>query len=326
MLDIHHGWSTTVSFPGAVIPLQFADGVLSCLSSRVLQVRSVSRDSTADGTPETRSISITDPTRIFVRNNADYLVVGTYSSRNQDGHRQWHIRCFDLRQGRELKAFPLPNIIGREINIHVDFKIYDEYFYAASNEPGTEDGEMQLQVYYCRYRLGEDDLESGSHRRPPDIERSVGHIAITRKEDGRICIIESAALISRSRKSYQWYFSFPGGQEPKSVDFGFDLEGRRHIRCYNHCQSLIDLVQSIATETLQLRTSWAGSGPAYWDLPKVKPGWHYTWDVDGRCAVLGIKGWEEGNVFQLVIIGIDPSIFLDKHFGKDQFQNQAIAS
>lgn len=95
--------------------------------------------------------------KLFARNNERHLCFGTYSHREEDGHRRWALRTCNL----ETQTWDAPKIIlmdmaGSDLGSTISFEIYDNFFYGLSNmETFDADGTDYSSYYYCfRFPLG----------------------------------------------------------------------------------------------------------------------------------------------------------------------------
>ena len=311
VVNIYDGWERIVQVDNDAVPLHFASGVMSYRHGRDIIAISVSKDSEP---VHLGSLQIL-PRLDFVRNNSDHLLAGMYYVDDEDGYGHWKVRCLGLKPWKPRHILDLPNIIGKRMNVDVDFKIYGKYFYAATTQQGIRDDPTPVHVEFYRYLLEGplEDLESGHHARPHDIEQSLGYFSIQRKEDGRVCIIESAVSTSKSRKSYEWDFDFSTVSDPRTTDFDLDGNNERPVRCYDDEQGVVDLVQSIDSGMLRLRTSGAGSKWFYHDLFPFRlsdPLRHFYFDVDGQCAIL----WITGKRKYLVVVFFDSKAYCPKAY------------
>jgi hypothetical protein len=95
---------------------------------------------------------VTASSRIFVRHNARYLYYGTHTGIGDDGHHKWEISGVSLDD-----KFPLPeserpllfeDFHGTDIGSTIAFEIYNDYFYAVSNQGTFEVEEVDWTSFY----------------------------------------------------------------------------------------------------------------------------------------------------------------------------------
>ncbi|KAJ2984682.1 hypothetical protein NUW58_g5931 [Xylaria curta] len=108
-------------------------------------------------------VRLASSSRIFVRNNANFLYYGTHSWVGADGLRRWVIKGFDLSTRSWLPGprLFLSNLAGCDIGTTVCFEIFGDYFYGLSNQNFFEaDDPEWTSYYYCfRFPLDEPSLE-----------------------------------------------------------------------------------------------------------------------------------------------------------------------
>ncbi|KAI0470694.1 hypothetical protein GGR56DRAFT_660095 [Xylariaceae sp. FL0804] len=159
--------------------------------------------------------------RIFVRNDRNYLYFGTHSDVGADGSRKWVINGFDLQAGSWLpQKMHLSNLVGYDIGSTVCFEIIDDYFYGLSNQTDFETEEIDwTSYYYCfRFRLGEQDARNTQVMRRGDgwrrqhsegpIDDRWGFLALEKDEaTGKALIVESRRewLSGRSGSQRTYY-------------------------------------------------------------------------------------------------------------------------
>lgn len=95
---------------------------------------------------------VTASSKVFVRNNARYLYYGTHTGIGDDGHHKWEVSGVSLDD-----KFPLPdtgrpllfeNFHGTDIGSTIAFEIYNDYFYAVSNQGTFEVEEVDWTSFY----------------------------------------------------------------------------------------------------------------------------------------------------------------------------------
>nr|KAK5444689.1 hypothetical protein LTR18_004393 [Exophiala xenobiotica] len=89
-------------------------------------------------------------TKLFVRHNAKYLVLGTHTATGDDGHHEWLLQRFDLVTSKPLTREPLQlrKFYGAEIGSTVCFTIHEGMFYALTNQTSFESEEVDWTSYY----------------------------------------------------------------------------------------------------------------------------------------------------------------------------------
>ncbi|KAK5190321.1 hypothetical protein LTR96_006334 [Exophiala xenobiotica] len=89
-------------------------------------------------------------TKLFVRHNAKYLVLGTHTAIGDDGHHEWLLQRFDLVTSKPLTREPLQlrKFYGAEIGSTVCFTIHEGMFYALTNQTSFESEEVDWTSYY----------------------------------------------------------------------------------------------------------------------------------------------------------------------------------
>ncbi|KAH7011860.1 hypothetical protein EDB80DRAFT_876497 [Ilyonectria destructans] len=101
--------------------------------------------------------------KLFVRNNADYLVYGTKSQLAFDGFKRWTLQRLDL-QTKEWTPSDLTlwNFAGSNLGQNICFEIFDDYFYCLSNKNKLhpEHGKWNSYYHVVRFPLCEATRES----------------------------------------------------------------------------------------------------------------------------------------------------------------------
>ncbi|KAK7897163.1 hypothetical protein LTR67_005052 [Exophiala xenobiotica] len=89
-------------------------------------------------------------TKLFVRHNDKYLVLGTHTAIGDDGHHEWLLQRFDLVTSKPLTREPLQlrKFYGAEIGSTVCFTIHEGMFYALTNQTSFESEEVDWTSYY----------------------------------------------------------------------------------------------------------------------------------------------------------------------------------
>lgn len=109
------------------------------------------------GKPAVRLAVIIQRPRIWVRNNEQYLYVGCHDGTGQDGHRQWLVQGYDLKEGKPMPALPLPKFWGSDLRETIVFEIFDGYLYAVSNRSSFEMEEIDWTSFYFCLRVPMDE-------------------------------------------------------------------------------------------------------------------------------------------------------------------------
>lgn len=106
--------------------------------------------------------------RIFIRNDATFLYVGTHSEVGNDGFRRWVLMGYDIAQAQWLSSkIHLMDMVGSDIGQSVCFEIIDGFFYGISNQTSFEVNEVDWTSYYHCFRF------PVSKPRPTATERSI---------------------------------------------------------------------------------------------------------------------------------------------------------
>lgn len=165
-------------------------------------------------------IRLDSTTRLFVRNNENYLYYGTHSDEGADGFRKWVLTLFYINDtSKPLQKIHLEKVVGYDIGSTVCFEIIDDYFYGLSNQTDFEIRETNWEsYYYCfRFPLHEPDVKKAQTMRKEEswrrqhfegpIDDRWGLLKLQRDEaSGEINIIECRKEwltgLSGSRRTY----------------------------------------------------------------------------------------------------------------------------
>ncbi|KAK1543473.1 F-box domain-containing protein [Colletotrichum paranaense] len=136
-------------------PIYFAHGILSCLYS---PPKNEGRSRLVVINVEKRTLLTTQrlesTSKLFVRNNQDYLYYGTHSVTGDDGFKRWVLRRFDLQTKQWIPGhLDLEDLAGSDIGATVCFEIIDGYFYGLSSLNSFEVYETDSLSYYYGFRL-----------------------------------------------------------------------------------------------------------------------------------------------------------------------------
>ncbi|CAJ2502817.1 Uu.00g102110.m01.CDS01 [Anthostomella pinea] len=166
------------------------------------------------------AVRLNSTSKIFVRNNAQFLYFGTHSEEGTDGFRKWVIEGFDIKKRIWLSPkMHLSDLVGCDMGSTVCFEIFDGHFYGLSNQTAFEIEEIDwVSHYYCfRFRLEEPDPKKAQVMKREDswrrqhsegpIDDRWGFLALEKDEtSGGIRIVESRkewlAGQSGSRRTY----------------------------------------------------------------------------------------------------------------------------
>ncbi|OHE94011.1 F-box domain-containing protein [Colletotrichum orchidophilum] len=140
-------------------PIHFAHGVLSCLYTP----RSTPRSAEGQNRlvvidVEQRKLltahRLESTSKLFVRNNQEYLFYGTHSVTGDDGFKRWILRRFDTRTKQWIPGhLDLEDLAGSDIGSTVCFEIIDEFFYGLSSLASFEVYENDSMSYYYGFRI-----------------------------------------------------------------------------------------------------------------------------------------------------------------------------
>ncbi|EXJ83224.1 hypothetical protein A1O1_06843 [Capronia coronata CBS 617.96] len=88
--------------------------------------------------------------KLFVRHNRRFLVLGTHSALGNHDHHEWLLHRYDLETARPVAKEPLQlrNFCGSEMGSTVCFTIYQDNFYALTNQTSYESEEVDWTSYY----------------------------------------------------------------------------------------------------------------------------------------------------------------------------------
>ncbi|KAH8710229.1 hypothetical protein GQ44DRAFT_776598 [Phaeosphaeriaceae sp. PMI808] len=101
-----------------------------------------------------RAFPIAESSKLFVRHNSQYLYYGTHTGIGDDGHHKWEISGVSLDGQHPLSALERALLFegfhGTDIGSTVAFEIYNDHFYAVSNQGtyGVEEADW-TSFYHC---------------------------------------------------------------------------------------------------------------------------------------------------------------------------------
>ncbi|KAI1466031.1 uncharacterized protein F4812DRAFT_94237 [Daldinia caldariorum] len=139
--------------------LYHANGITSCLFSFALpNTENWLLIFKADEQLIVAALQLDSAAKIFVRNNKDYLYVGTHSEEGADGFRKWVLMGYDIEKRSWFsRKMHLTDFVGYDIGSTVCFEIIDDYFYGLSNQTDFEIRETDWNSYYHCFRFPLDD-------------------------------------------------------------------------------------------------------------------------------------------------------------------------
>jgi hypothetical protein len=89
--------------------------------------------------------------KLFVRQNGSYLYYGTHTGMSTEHrHHEWVIMGTNLEAGEKMPVVQLGGFVGSDIGVTVCFEIYNDYFYALSNQTSFDVEEIDwTSCYHC---------------------------------------------------------------------------------------------------------------------------------------------------------------------------------
>ncbi|EXK75719.1 hypothetical protein FOQG_19515 [Fusarium oxysporum f. sp. raphani 54005] len=153
-------------------PLYYAEGVISCLATQVLE------DSTTcswllifELIESPRWVVVQRPDASypsFVRNDKNYLFWGSKSHARLDGSSRWGIHCLNLQTRKWADSqLILWDLNGENIGSDVCFEIFDGQFYCVSNTFRTEADDGMRNNFYQVLRFPVDNAVHEKCEIPP---------------------------------------------------------------------------------------------------------------------------------------------------------------
>ncbi|KIX94535.1 uncharacterized protein Z520_09581 [Fonsecaea multimorphosa CBS 102226] len=106
---------------------------------------------------------IRSSSKLFVRNNGRFMVVGSHSATDDHNHHEWLLDVYSLETGEAVTAQPLQlrDFHGSEIGSTACFTIHDDEFYAITSQTSYESEEVDWTSYYhvVQFRLDDPNPE-----------------------------------------------------------------------------------------------------------------------------------------------------------------------
>ncbi|KIX05513.1 uncharacterized protein Z518_06385 [Rhinocladiella mackenziei CBS 650.93] len=95
-------------------------------------------------------IPLRSTSKLFVRHNHRYMIVGTHSAMGNYSHHEWLLQGYDFETSEPVTKEPLQlrDFFGSEIGSTVCFTIYRDVFYALTNQTSVESEEVDWTSYY----------------------------------------------------------------------------------------------------------------------------------------------------------------------------------
>ncbi|KZL86271.1 f-box domain-containing protein, partial [Colletotrichum incanum] len=136
-------------------PLHFACGILSCLYS---PPKSEGRSCLIILDLWQRRLlaahRLESTSKVFVRNNREYLYYGTHSLTGDDGFKRWALKLFDICKEQWAPGrLDLEDLVGSDVGSTVCFEIIDDHFHGLSSLNTFEAYEDDWTSYYYGFRL-----------------------------------------------------------------------------------------------------------------------------------------------------------------------------
>jgi hypothetical protein len=107
-----------------------------------------------------RSHSLRSALKVFVRNDAEFLVCGTQSGTSYDRHRRWLLNVHNLKT-KDYYDGVLENFAGSDVGSTISFEIFDGFLHGVSTQSSFEVQEIDWNSYYTafRFRLSDEKFE-----------------------------------------------------------------------------------------------------------------------------------------------------------------------
>ncbi|KAF5580771.1 uncharacterized protein FSUBG_13312 [Fusarium subglutinans] len=158
--------------PHTFEPLYYAEGVLSCLATQVLQDSTTSSWLVIFELRESPTwVVVQRPCSrhpLFVRSDENYLFWGSKSHVTLDGTYRWGIHCLNLQTRKWADSqLILWDLDGESIGSDVCFEIIDGQFYCVSNTFRTEADDGMRNNFYQVVRFPADNAVHEKCEKPP---------------------------------------------------------------------------------------------------------------------------------------------------------------
>ncbi|KZL63408.1 f-box domain-containing protein, partial [Colletotrichum incanum] len=136
-------------------PLHFACGILSCLyRSPKSEGRSCLIVLDLWQRRLLAAYRLESTSKLFVRNNREYLYYGTHSLTGGDGFERWVLKLFDICKEQWAPGqLDLEDLVGSDVGSTVCFEIIDDHFHGISSLNTFETYESDWTSYYYGFRL-----------------------------------------------------------------------------------------------------------------------------------------------------------------------------
>lgn len=125
--------------------LHFSDKIVTVHYGRKIYAIRITGD-LRSGHTLLKVIPLSSNRHLFVRNTVSWLYYGTCSRSGSNGHREWVIKGTSLIGDHETSTsraqLQLEGFFGTDIDSTVAFEIFDDYFYAVSNQASFNLGEI----------------------------------------------------------------------------------------------------------------------------------------------------------------------------------------
>jgi hypothetical protein len=138
--------------------MYYSDGILAVYIEsenrpnigHIFAIRTV--DAWTSGSRVITARQITASSKMFVRHTAQYLYYGTHTGIGDDGHHKWEVYGISLDKRHPLPKSEGPLLLedfhGTDIGSTVAFEIYNDHFYAVSNQGTFEVEELDWTSFY----------------------------------------------------------------------------------------------------------------------------------------------------------------------------------
>ncbi|MCJ1420182.1 hypothetical protein MMC32_006539 [Xylographa parallela] len=104
----------------------------------------------------------------FIRHDSKHLISGTYTGTEDSEDDTWKLSYYNLVKGHTSRQrFPSEGFSSADIGSNIVFEIFDEYFYAITNQITVDAESADPSSYYggCRYSLSEGSLQDAEYWR-----------------------------------------------------------------------------------------------------------------------------------------------------------------